>query len=98
MIEEQFEIENEMLLDKFQRKACNKMSKPSLGFHKFIALSLNIAVVLSASPFKILPKFLFGLYFIISICVTANYLQNYKSYSLFEFEELYCFIKKKSQS
>ena len=57
---------------------------------------INVFAVLTASPYKIFPKECFFIYFLISILVTWRYLFNYKSYSVFEFEDLYNFISKAS--
>ncbi len=97
VLDDQFELEDEQLLDKVQRKACRKLPKTSSGLHVFISLAINSCIVLTAAPFKIFPKPLFALYFLITIMVTLRYFNNYKSYSVFEFEELYSFVKKKSQ-
>ena len=50
----------------------------------------------TASPFKLVSKLFFVVFIIISTIVSYQYLNNYKSYSVFEFEQLYTFLKKKS--
>ena len=60
-------------------------------------MALNVFIVMTAKPFNLLPKSLFWLYFFISGVSTYAYLFNYRKYSIFEYENLYFYIKKKSE-
>ena len=77
-------------------KKAKRHLKPTLYFHNSIAMALNVFAVLTAPPFKLLPRWLFIVYFVISILVTYRFLYNYKSYTVFEFEDLYAYLKKKT--
>jgi hypothetical protein len=57
---------------------------------------LNVFAVLTAPPFKLLPRWHFAVYFLISVFVTYRFLYNYKAYSINEFEDLYANLKKKT--
>ena len=59
-------------------------------------MALNVFTVLTASPFKIFPAHFFIAYIFISVVVTFRYVFNYKSYSMFEYEDVYNYLKKKS--
>ena len=69
--------------------------KPSIYLHNTIAMSLNVFTVLTA--FKFLPKWFFFVLFLISLFVSYRFAFNYRSYSFFDFEALYFWLKKKSQ-
>ncbi len=70
--------------------------KASVYVHNSIAMALNVFAVLTAPPFKLLPRNMFFLYFIISLLVSYRFIYNYKSYTIFEYEDLFAFLKKKS--
>mmetsp|Transcript_33257 Transcript_33257/g.24437 ORF Transcript_33257/g.24437 Transcript_33257/m.24437 type:complete len:82 (-) Transcript_33257:625-870(-) len=53
-------------------------------------------MVLASTPFKILPHSSFILFFLVSTIVTLKWLYNEKTYNLVDFEELYVYLKKKS--
>lgn len=59
-------------------------------------MALNVFAVITAPPFKLLPRYLFGVYLLISLVVTYRFLYNFKAYSVFEFEDLYAYMKKKT--
>mmetsp|Transcript_31421 Transcript_31421/g.30769 ORF Transcript_31421/g.30769 Transcript_31421/m.30769 type:complete len:134 (-) Transcript_31421:794-1195(-) len=94
---DQFEVDDEPLIEKINRKAYGKIPTPSKSFHTFLAMSLNCGMILASTPFKVLPKISFGVFFLVSLFVTFRCLQGSKSYSIFDFEELYAFLKKKSR-
>ena len=97
--ENQFELEEEdeshSAFGSFRRKASRNL-KPSIYVHTSIAMALNVLTILTATPFKVLPKNFFFLFLLLSLLSAYRFLYNYKSYHLFEFESLYPFLKKKS--
>jgi len=70
--------------------------RPTLYMHGGIAMALNIFTVLTSQPFNLFSKKFFLVYFLVSIIATLRYILNYKSYSVFEYEDLYYYLKKKS--
>ena len=70
-------------------KRAKRHLKPTLYFHNSIAMAFNVFAVLTAPPFKLLPRWHFVVYFLISVFVTYRFLYNYKAYSVNEFEDLY---------
>jgi hypothetical protein len=96
--EEEIELddgESTSIMSKIKRKASRHL-KTSIYVHNTIAMSLNVFAVLTAPPFKLFPRTMFALYFLISLIVTYRFIYNYKSYTIFEFEDLYAYLKKKS--
>eukprot|EP00347_Sterkiella_histriomuscorum_P015628 403356311 len=83
------------MLSKFSRKA-GKHIQPSFYVHHAFAMALNVFIVLTAYPFKIFPAQFFFAYFFISIVVTFRFIFNFKSYNMFEYEDLYIYLKRKS--
>ena len=78
-------------------KRAKRHLKPTLYFHSSIAMAFNVFAVLTAPPFKLLPRWHFLVYFLISVFVTYRFLYNCKAYSLNEFEDLYANLKKKTR-
>lgn len=83
-------------MERLKRRA--KKSVPERGVRSSLILSLilNILTILTARPFNLLPKYMFYLFFTVSIACAWRYLLNYKTYTLFEFESLYADLKHKS--
>lgn len=95
-MEDQFEDLDENVVDKFSKKQCRTIRHNGDGISYFIALFLNCVTVLAASPFKLVGSWVFIAAFLVSLISSYFFMNNYKSYSVFEFEELYFFVKKKS--
>ena len=83
------------IMTRISRKARATL-KPSIYVHNTIATSLNVFTMLTAQPFNLLPKSAFILFFVISLMVSYRFIFNYKSYNIFEFEDLFFWLKKKS--
>jgi hypothetical protein len=97
IMDDEFEDLDENLVDKFSKKQCRSIKHQGEGLSYFIALFFNCLTILAASPFKMVSRLIFIIAFFVSIVSTYIFMNNYKSYSVFEFEELYFFVKKKSQ-
>ncbi|CDW87951.1 UNKNOWN [Stylonychia lemnae] len=97
--EDELDINDASFSKNILSKISNRTSrhlKPTQYVHGAIAMTLNVFTVLSSSPFNLFQRNFFLVYFFVSILVTFRYIMNYKSYAVFEYEDLYGYLKKKS--
>ncbi len=62
-----------------------------------IAITLNISAVLASNPFNLLPREIYIGLVLVSLISTYRFFYNFKSYDIFDFEDLYGELKTKSK-
>jgi hypothetical protein len=70
-------------------KKLKKSAQPTLYAHHTFGLIINMLAILSSKPFNAIPREAYYGFFLISLFVTYRFFYNFKSYELFDFEELY---------
>ena len=79
---------------RFGRSLVNSMRRYSLDrhFHSLLAICANFALTLTASPFKLLPEWLFFVFAILSVVVFYLHFvgrQSKKNYQIYDFKNLF---------
>jgi len=96
MFDENFEVEDETMMDKIARKTIRSIPKPTSSFHYAMAMIFNLSIIFTAKPFFLIPRVFRYVFCFMSFIAAWRYLLNYKTYTIIEFESLCADLKKKT--
>ena len=77
------------IISRLTKQAGRRIKTTSLQVHSTLALTINLLALCSSSPFNLLPRETYVLYFLVSVYSTYRFFYNFRSYEIFDFEDLY---------